>query len=317
MVDSDLNEIEILRPDLDDLEDSEELQPDRKEEHKALEKKRDLVGQEALSVMEATARLKEEPGKVVSFVGPVGVGKTTLISSLYDVFCKTNELRLSFGGSDTLYAFEKLCHYSRVTSRGDEISTPRTSSMSDVQFYHLSLVSSSNKMNIFLADRSGEDYSSMVDDLSLVDSFSEIGRSDLVCVLADSESLSTTATRHVARLNLQNLLTSMFESQVLGSDSNCLILLTKFDIASELGKEEQCLNEVQKVVQKLKTVTDAQIDILPVAAKALSFTTDDSNESNISKLWDKISSCSLAKKKVDVPKGNSIRSFHKMGEVYE
>ncbi|MDE1225101.1 hypothetical protein MCT03_12660 [Vibrio aestuarianus] len=314
MVDSDLNEIEILRPDLVDLEDSEELQPDL--EDKSPETKRELVGQEALSAIEATVRLKNEPGKVVSFVGPVGVGKTTLISSLYDIFCKSNNLSMSFGGSDTLYAFEKLCHHSRVTSRGNDISTPRTSSMSDVQFYHLSLASPHKKMNIFLADRSGEDYSSMVDDISLVNRYGEISRSDLVCVLADAEKLSTPTTRHVARLHLQNLLFSMFESKILDLNANCVILLTKFDLISEKGKEELCLKEVKKAIHHVATITSAQIDILPVAAKALSYTTEGGGESNINKLWEKISSCCLTKKKVDVPKGNSNRSFHRMEVVY-
>lgn len=273
-------------------------------------------GQTPLSVNEVQAKLKDRLGKVVSFIGPVGVGKTTLISSLYDVFSKENDTQVSFGGSDTLYAFESSCHHARVTSRGSTVSTPRTSSTEGVGFYHLSIQDSKKmRQEFFLADRSGESYSEMVNNLSLVDSFEELLRSDLLLFMVDSSSLVNNKQRHRARRTTIKLIQSLFEYNTLPENTNCAIVLTKFDLAVGEDSETACMSEAKRIVDDVQKYLDTPIDILSISARPN--TEEHARPDFFRILWQKLELSQRPKKKFPLNKYKTNRSFHNLELMYE
>lgn len=198
-----------------------------------------MQGQTPLTYIEAAYQLKQSGGKVIALVGPVGVGKTTLISSIYEQFHKNNESTYTFGGSKTLFAFEHLCHSARITSGHTTIQTARTSASDGVKFYHLALKDhSSKRSDLLLSDRAGESFQEAANNTNLCSELLEIERADLILFLVDSEKLGGSKTRHITRRNTTKIIKSFQDAHIISPHTNCCIVLTKFDLA--LG---QCIEE--------------------------------------------------------------------------
>lgn len=309
----DFSQLELVSPEL--VMESESIETRKTQHLQAETTKISFCGQSPLSIDQAQAMLKDRLGKVISFVGPVGVGKTTLISSLYDVFSKQSEVPVVFGGSDTLYAFENLCHHARVTSRSSSVSTPRTSSTEGVGFYHLSVQDSQQKrQEFFLADRSGESYSEMINNISLGNNFKELLRSDLLLFMVDSSDLGDKGKRHKTRRTTQKLIQSLFESNVLPANTNCTLVLTKFDLVSGTEGETLCLSEAKRVVNSVQSYLDTPIDILPISARPE--TEEGESPDCFIALWTKLEQLQRPKKKIKINEYKTKRSFHNLELAY-
>lgn len=311
----DLSEFEFISPDdvsSDDLESNE----DDKKEVKSEQYRLTFCGQVPLSITEAQRRLQTHFGKVISFIGPVGVGKTTLIASLFDAFSKKNQIPVSFGGSDTIYAFENLCHHARVSSRSSAILTPRTSSTEGVAFYHLSISDSKrNRQEILLADRSGESYAEMLDNISLSTNYDELLRSDLLLFMVDSSKLSDKKLRHQTRRDTQNLIQLLFEDKFLGKTTNCALVLTKYDLVAGTPKEDLCLAEANRIIGKVQNNIEDPIEILPISAQKNTEYCN-SNE-HLKLLWEKLECTERKKIKISLEKYKTNRSFHNLELINE
>ena len=115
-------------------------------------------GEEHLSVTEASMLLKARYMPIIAFLGPPGAGKTSLIAEVYDAFHYGNYESLAFAGSETLMAFERICHKVRAASRAPEPMHDRSEILDDPFFFHLTINTSCDVrlVDILLADRSGE-----------------------------------------------------------------------------------------------------------------------------------------------------------------
>ncbi len=313
----DFSQLEFVSPDSITERGSSERAGDSVKQQPSIEiSKVPFCGQTPLSIDETQTKLKDHVGKVISFIGPIGVGKTTLISSLYDIFSKQSEIPVTFGGSDTLYAFENLCHHARVTSRGSSVSTPRTSSTEGVRFYHLSIRDSQEqRQEFFLADRSGESYSEMVNNISLGNNFNELLRSDLLLFMVDSSLLGSKSERHKTRRTTKKLIQSLFESQILPKNTNCALVLTKFDLVAGTDQEILCMSEADRIVNDVQNYLDTCIDIFPLSARP-------NNEVHetpefFKALWEKLELLQRPKKKIKLHKFKTNRSFHNLELTYD
>lgn len=305
--------LELISPEQLDLGDNVDLV----DEDVSLEDaKQLLIGQNPLSESEVSYLLKERLGKVISFVGPVGVGKTTLISSMYDIFNRPHKLNISFGRSLSIYALEKLCHHARVTSKSTSISTPRTSSSSGVGFYHISIQDSKKKrQEIFLADRSGENYTEMVDDISLGQNFCELKRSDLICILVGSNELGNCETRHLARRKTINLIKSVLRAVGDKDLTTIALLLTKFDLIDGSKEEKLCNSEVERIRQSLFKDCSLSLEVIPLAARPC--LEEQEKPDTISKLWAMIEDSKKPQIKIMTNRIKSKRSFHNLELLYD
>lgn len=301
-------DLELISPEFIEGESSSE------EISRPVTVRRQLLGQKPLTEQDAVVVFKANYGKVVSFVGPVGVGKTTLISSLYDVFNRDHTLSVTFARSSSIYAFEKLCHSARVTSKGTEISTPRTSSSGGVGFYHISIMD--NKLNpqeILFADRSGESYSEMLNDSNLISKFIELKRSDLVCVLVDSSLLGDRRYRHKTRRQTVNFLKSVTSHFNQDTAVPVVLLLTKYDLVEGDETEELCLSEVKRIEGILKSESLIDVTTIPLAARP---SLEEKGKPNgIKELWSVIEFSMKPQVKKPLNCYRSERSFHNL-ELY-
>ncbi|CAE6879689.1 hypothetical protein ACOMICROBIO_LKFPLAJE_00119 [Vibrio sp. B1FIG11] len=285
-------------------------------EPSAPESKVQLLGQKALTEDDASSTMKGFPSKVVSFVGQVGVGKTTLISSMYDVFNRKNQLNVRFGRSLSMYALEKLCHHARVTSNGAEVSTPRTTSADGVTFYNLSILDSSDKRHeIYLADRSGESYSEMLNDTGLVKQYSELRRSDLICVLIDSSSLGNKAIRHRHKRQVINLIKALVSNLHPYGSYNFILLLTKYDLVEGTDNEDLCNTEIRLICQKIEQELAIRLNCIRLSARP--FLEEQEKPDSICELWDLITKSERAQISKKFTTFKSERSFHNLELIYD
>lgn len=300
----DFSEIELIKPD-------DEGEISRPEKADVQPNKKKLVGQFPLTLEQAESKLKSQLGKVISFVGPIGVGKTTLISSLYDMFNTHNKLPVRFGGSDTLYAFERICHHSRITSKSTQTNTPRTSVSDGVSFYHLAVKDENDKkLELLLADRAGEDYTQIVNNIKAEISCEEIKRSDLVFFLVDASLLGSLETRHQARRATVKLIKAIVEKGALGKNTKTCLLLTKHDLIEGEDKKEILNSEANKIKTEVSHLLHSELAIIPISARPSTAATAGLRCFNL--LLEHVISSNLFVRKKTIEKYKSERSFHNL-----
>ncbi|WP_157828428.1 TRAFAC clade GTPase domain-containing protein [Enterovibrio nigricans] len=314
---SGIEDIDIIQPDslVDNSGDADNLEV--KEAKDGSKDNFKFQGQKPLSLDEASSLAKDIPITLISFVGPVNVGKTTLISSIYDAFGRHNLNSLKFGKSLTISAFERLCHSARSSSQGREISTPRTSTYDEVKFYHIAAVNNLGKrVDLLLADRSGENYIEMVDDISLCKTYAELKRSDLICFLVDASKLIDMTQRHKTRAKTTKFIDSLYETQVLTAKSNCILLATKYDEIASSDAEEQCRQELQRIVDNVRSKLSIEISPMQIAARPCF--TDNPGIERIDKLLSVFSDSKMPKKDISQNcRKFTSRSFHNLELIHE
>ena len=79
-----------------------------------------------LTEVQAQTMATDRSVRLIVIAGAVDCGKTTLLTSLYELF-QTGPVKTSqFAGCDTFPAFEQRCHLSRVDSENENPDTVRT-----------------------------------------------------------------------------------------------------------------------------------------------------------------------------------------------
>jgi hypothetical protein len=79
-----------------------------------------------LTETQAQAMAAEGPVRLIVTAGAVACGKTTLLSSVYELFQTGHVKSNQFAGCDTFPAFEQRCHLSRTDSENEIPETGRT-----------------------------------------------------------------------------------------------------------------------------------------------------------------------------------------------
>ncbi|WP_444884843.1 TRAFAC clade GTPase domain-containing protein [Microbulbifer sp. PSTR4-B] len=227
------------------------------------EDKINLMGRLPLDPETADALLKNKGGRIIACVGPANVGKTTLFASLYDLLQEGPIVNWNFGGSATIYPFEELCHSARSTSRRDRPETPRTFASDGLNFYHLSLYDkSSNREELFLADRAGELYSNAADSSQACEQLYEVSRADIVLMLVDAESLGDKAKRHLAKRQALNIIQAFSESAMINEGTKVIITLTRYDLAVKAESNELATTEHQRIIDSAKETLGPGITVV-------------------------------------------------------
>lgn len=167
--------------------------------------------------------------KSVAFVGPSNAGKSSLIAALYEKFQEGILEGYSCKWSDTLQAFERICHHARLVSQRDVAYTEHTRLKTGLHYYHLRLRSDSSDLELLLADRAGELYSSAANDPSTVKDHVELRRADTINLLLDGKKLADVGQRHNAKTELRQILQGIIDSDVLGPVRRVALVLTKMD----------------------------------------------------------------------------------------
>lgn len=185
---------------------------------------------EALSISEATTLLRKGPCNVISLVGPLDSGKTSLIAGMYDLLQRGPMGGYAFAGSSTMHSLERACHDSRRESERTEAHMERTE-RGDVLFFHLDLVEEEcgAKRAALFGNRAGEEYSIVQDEPKRAQTYPELKRSDVLTVLVDGEKLLDAGERHQVRAQVRLILRAFVEVGVAPPWQRLALVLTKLD----------------------------------------------------------------------------------------
>jgi hypothetical protein len=215
---------------------------------------------EGLSEGLCDAFLRRRDATLVALVAGPEAGKTTLISTMYELARRAALKKIGFAGSETILGFEIRCHLSRQASGLDRADTERTK-VRPPQFLHLRLAHNGSLADILLCDRSGESFDKAIETPGVVTNYVELERAHHVLLLVDGSVLNKEP--HKAAHVTRRLFRALLESGVL-TDRHLHLVVTKSDLfdsssfATVLRNAEMMAEEIRKKVPVTLHMTAAR-----------------------------------------------------------
>lgn len=207
----------------------------------------DLLDQE-----EASRLLRRGASRVIAVVAPKDAGKTTLITSIFELFLRGSIGPFGFAGSHTMYAFERACHPSRGVSRNSRPQTERTL-LTTVKFYHSALRRpGEDVLDLIVADRNGEDYGSAADETGVVREFIEILRADTITFLVDGRQLVDPVTRNTVGSEILAIVQALVDGRGIEGRPRAALVLTKLDEIERSAVKERAKRDFTKIEAKFR-----------------------------------------------------------------
>lgn len=238
--------------------DTGEDEDDPEGEEGPVEPKRFLHRSDVLSRSELWSMQQAEPTTVVSLVGDVKAGKTTLIAALYASFCRGPFAGYSFRSSRTLTAFARRLHKALEKSDLAMPETSRTSRQDGVGFLHLTVADPSGLRHLLIADRSGEDFQAARSDTKLVAELWELPMADRICFILDAGKLASPDTRAGYKRHFKQQIWALFNNGAVSERAVLEIVTTKLDKLAPKPSSEPALDELvefeNEVVEEFASV---------------------------------------------------------------
>jgi hypothetical protein len=215
----------------------------------------------------------------VAVVGEEKVGKTTLLASVYGMYCKGPFGDLTFVGSETLFAFANLHCFALLSSGRTSPTIPRTSRRDPVSFFHLALARTrGDVVDLVISDRSGETYAAARTTTELIPSLEELRQADRVCFLLDGGRLASKEQRTAYTRHFRQMINALYDNGALARTKYVEILSTKFDITHRGDDTEnvEFLDNYQaRIVSDFRSkgliLSSHQICALPKADRSVGF----------------------------------------------
>jgi hypothetical protein len=196
--------------------------------------------------------IRERPVRMVALVGEQRAGKTTLLASIYEMYCKGPFAGLSFAGSRTLVGFAKRHHGALLNSGRTDPTVPRTSRNDPVAFFHLALARRPGDIvHLVMSDRSGEAYKDARIDTDLIQKLPELLQAERVCFLLDGAKLSNKEQRPAYTRQFKQMIHALYDNGALANAKAIEVLATKFDLTRTRGDPEgqiRFLNEYERQI---------------------------------------------------------------------
>ena len=210
----------------------------------------ELPSGEALSVHEANQTARSSVSRVIVPVGLAGVGKTTLLSEIYERFLRGPFAGHSYAWSRTLHGFEQRAHSARIASGRSAPTTLRTPIGDSESFLHLRVTPDDGLLparDVLIADWPGEAFREMRDDVEAARSHQLLPRADHIAFLVDGESLGKLESRQEAYHEADMLIQSILDAGVDSAAKS--VIYTKWDAALK-GNGADALEEFTKMLER-------------------------------------------------------------------
>ena len=190
-----------------------------------------LPSGDVLDLSDVQRLLRAEQPRIVALVGEQQAGKTTLLASIYHLYCKGPFAEQRFAGSRTLTAFAKRHHLALLSSGRTVPTTPRTSRDDPVGFLHLILrpLGGGPLQHVLLSDRSGEAFDAARTDTTLIKELVEIYQASRVCFLLDGARLLTDDQRAGYTRRFKQIIRALNDNGALRKGVPVEVLTTKID----------------------------------------------------------------------------------------
>ena len=240
---------------LNDEIDIDVNQEGEEAEFSSLQDKYQINSGEALNSSDIYRIAAKESTRMIVLVGPVASGKTTMETSLYQLFQNSPVNDFCFAGSYSLQGFEQRAFYTRIKSKGNEPTTQRTSLEDNQAFLHIRLWNRNNNVisNLILVDISGEAFTNhigQVDEAKI--SFPFIERADYVVGIIDGEKLCNKKTRNSIVSEMIEMIRTFWDAELITDGCVLQIVFSKFDLFSKVENHNLILEKIkQQIVARL------------------------------------------------------------------
>jgi ABC-type cobalamin/Fe3+-siderophores transport systems, ATPase components len=196
-----------------------------------------------------------EPSIFIVLAGPIGCGKTTLITSLYQMFLQKPIESYYFAGSQTLQAFEQRAYLSRVASGQIIPQTKRTPRGALNSFLHIRIWDSFQDKfeNLLLTDFSGEDYSIVSANITLAkEEFAIVKAAQVIVMLIDGARISDNKYKHVEIQKAIHIIRTFYDAELINSKTRIFAAVSKYDIVHKKCKNDPELQDfIAGIPQKI------------------------------------------------------------------
>jgi energy-coupling factor transporter ATP-binding protein EcfA2 len=227
----------------------------------------------ALTLNETYEITASEDTKIIMLVGPSACGKTTIETTLYQLFHNDKVGDYYFAGSKTIQGYEQRAYYTRTRSKQVKPMTPRTSRGVQETFLHLKVwnYKTNNYHNLLFADLSGEDFESHIADVGAMQrDFGFIKSANYIIAIFDGELMSNKKKRNSTFEGMAQLLRTIYDAKIATERTNLQVVISKYDIVEGNILEDPTIEafitrKKDELRQRLKTYTN-EINFYNVAA---------------------------------------------------
>lgn len=195
----------------------------------------------------------------VVILGEFDCGKTTLLSSIFDLLQIGFFKKHLFAGSLTPIGFEERSHLSRTISGNEKPDTERTKSLG-FRLLHLALkrLDSATIRNFILSDVSGETIRQARNSGSVMKSqLSLVKNADIIFYMFDGEKLRQ-EQRGATMLNANLFLDNAIKNGILDKNSVLNILISKWDMLFD----DATFDLEKQIVQPLNSRFNHQLAVI-------------------------------------------------------
>lgn len=188
---------------------------------------------DTLTIEEATRILRHRPATIIVPIGPVKVGKSTLVGSLWEHVSSTPTDGWTFAGSLTPYGFEERCYLASFESGLLSPEQARTSEGTERVFLHFTLSRPGDpgapRRDILFADISGEHAAHFVQADEPGPLRPLLRSAHVVAMLVDGGQLAVPSSRWPIVNEARALLRVMVERIELRAGVRLVVVVTKWD----------------------------------------------------------------------------------------
>ncbi|MDB6027359.1 MAG: hypothetical protein JWM68_3582 [Verrucomicrobiales bacterium] len=215
-----------------------------------------------LDEVSAIRLASSKPTRLIVFAGPVDCGKTTLLTSLYELFQWNTVCGHNFAGSLTLPAFEQRCYLARTASENVAPQTPRTPYKGPDPYYlHLRtspIEAPGMPIDFLFTDVSGEMFDHARNSTSECKELTFLKRSTHFVLLLDSEK-AIRPGRWTMVQNSIDLLQSCIDCKMLPSFCIVNIVWAKFDHFESNQEKKENLEFRKEVARQFQAAFEHHI----------------------------------------------------------
>lgn len=215
----------------------------------------------ALSLQETYDVMASENTVLVVLIGPSGCGKTTIETTLYQLFQRGKVSDYLFAGSKTIQGYEDRSFYTRINSKQNVATTPRTSRGLKELFLHLRLFNDSKKqkINYLFADLSGEEiHAHLANVKSLVQHMPFIKCADSLSVILDGERLANKSRRNGVIEEAATMIRTIFDAGLYSESTKIQLVISKYDTIN-IVDDLKTSQFIKKNIQELRSLIENYI----------------------------------------------------------
>lgn len=227
----------------------------------------------ALSLQETYDVMASENTSVIVLVGPSECGKTTIESTIYQLFQREKLTNHLFAGSKTIQGYEDRSFYTRINSKQEVATTPRTSRGVQEIFLHLRLLNENKEQraNYLFADLSGEEIQAHIANVgSLTKQMPFLKFADSLTVILDGERLANKHRRNGVIEEASTMIRTIFDAGLYSMSTKVQLVISKYDIIKASDDPninrfiEERIKELQSLIARyIKNVTVHEVAAMP------------------------------------------------------